>query len=230
MAQPATRFRGRGQTLMIERATGIILQVRPLTETSLIVEWLTEEFGRLSTAAKGARRSKSSFRGKLDLFYALEFSFSRSRKSDLHTLSEVQVKDTHPRLRRDLALLQQAAYAAKLVRQTTETDTPVPVAFALFRDFLDALGTTGAQAHVIFAFEIKLLEELGLSPKLDETALSTEARQSVGLLLESDWKRITAMQPDQKTVKQVRQFLHGFLIYHLGKIPSGRAEAVESNQ
>ncbi len=215
---------------MIERATGIILQVRPLTETSLIVEWLTEEFGRLSTAAKGARRTKSPLRGKLDLFYALEFSFSRSRKSDLHTLSEVQLKETHPHLRRDLALLRQASYAAKLVRQTTEADTPVPVVFELFRAFLDSLRSPSAQPHVVFAFEIKLLQELGLTPKLDETALSAEARRFVGLLLDADWNQISAMQADQKTMKQVRQFLHGFLIYHLGKLPAGRAEAVESSQ
>ena len=40
---------------MDERARGLVLRVYPLTETSLIVNWLTEEFGRLSTVAKGAR-------------------------------------------------------------------------------------------------------------------------------------------------------------------------------
>ena len=106
----------------------------------------------------------------------------------------------------------------------------MPVVFALFRDFLNALGLANAQPHIVFAFEIKLLEELGLSPKLDDTALSADARALVAQLLESEWKQIAAVQLDQKTVKQVRQFLHGFLIYHLGKIPAGRAEAVESNQ
>ncbi|MAE31407.1 MAG: hypothetical protein CMO43_07430 [Verrucomicrobiales bacterium] len=39
--------------------------------------------------AKGARRAKSPFRGKLDLFHLAEFSFRRSRRSELHTLCEV---------------------------------------------------------------------------------------------------------------------------------------------
>ena len=34
----------------------MILRTRPLTETSLIVHWLTRDFGRISTVAKGARR------------------------------------------------------------------------------------------------------------------------------------------------------------------------------
>ena len=35
---------------MTESATGLILRTRLLTESSLIVNWLTPEFGRLSTA------------------------------------------------------------------------------------------------------------------------------------------------------------------------------------
>src|SRR6185312_16938283 len=75
-------------TLMDERATGIILRTRLLTDTSLIVHWLTPDCGRIATAAKGARRPKSPFRGKLDLFFEADFSFARSRRSELHILRE----------------------------------------------------------------------------------------------------------------------------------------------
>src|SRR6185503_10810022 len=97
---------------MIERAQGLVLRTRPFTETSLIVQWLTPEFGRVDTVAKGARRPKSPFRGKLDLFYLADFSFTRSRRSELHTLREVSLRETHATLRRELACLRQAAYAA----------------------------------------------------------------------------------------------------------------------
>src|SRR6266699_975462 len=97
---------------MVETASGLILRTRPLTETSLIIHWLTPQFGRLGTVAKGARRPKSPFRGKLDLFYLADFSFSRSPRSELHNLREVSLRETHSSLRRELALLQQAAYCA----------------------------------------------------------------------------------------------------------------------
>ena len=84
---------------MIESATGLVFRTRPLTETSLIVHWLTPRFGRLGTVAKGARRVKSPFHGKLDLFYLADFSFSRSLRSELHTLREVILRETHSRLR-----------------------------------------------------------------------------------------------------------------------------------
>src|SRR5436190_1009223 len=118
---------------MIESATGLVLRTRPLTETSMIVQWLTPDRGRLATVAKGARRAKSPFRGKLDLFYLADFSFSRSRRSELHTLSEVVLRETHSALREELAWLQQASYGAALVEQTTETETPLPTIFHLGR-------------------------------------------------------------------------------------------------
>ena len=59
---------------MIQNATGLILRTLPLTETSLIVRWLTPEFGRISTVARGARRPQSAFHGKLDLFYEADLN------------------------------------------------------------------------------------------------------------------------------------------------------------
>jgi DNA repair protein RecO (recombination protein O) len=74
---------------MEERASGFILRTRTFTETSLIVQWVTADLGRMATVAKGARRPKSPFLGKLDLFYEADFSFQRSQRSELHTLREV---------------------------------------------------------------------------------------------------------------------------------------------
>src|SRR5215510_15655775 len=105
---------------MVETATGLVLRTRPLTDTSLIVHWLTKDLGRLSTVAKGARRPNSPFRGKLDLFYNADFSFLRSRRSELHTLREVDLKGSRKAIREGLDLLQQASYAAALIEQATE--------------------------------------------------------------------------------------------------------------
>src|SRR6266403_1912558 len=107
---------------MIETTTGLITRTRPLTETSLIVHWLTPDLGRVATVAKGARRPKSPFVGKLDLFYAADFSFTRSRTSELHNLREVKLQGTHGAIREDISKLQQAAYAAAYVAPATETE------------------------------------------------------------------------------------------------------------
>src|ERR1041385_3597810 len=102
---------------MDERTQALVLRVHPLTETSLIVRWLTREMGRVATVAKGALRPKSPFRGKLDLFYFADITIRWSRHSELHALREVTLHDSHPFLRRELGYLQQASYCAALIEQ-----------------------------------------------------------------------------------------------------------------
>src|SRR5437868_2173038 len=130
---------------MTESSPGLILRTRPLTDTSLIVHWLTPEFGRLATVAKGARRPKSPFAGKLDIFYEADFSFQRSRRSELHALREVSLRETHTSLRRDLEKLQEISYCAALIEQTTEADTPVPEIHELMTGFLKRLSKHPAE-------------------------------------------------------------------------------------
>src|SRR5471032_2770685 len=138
---------------MIESTRGIILRTRALTETSLIVHWLTPDFGRIATVAKGARRARSPFLGKLDLFYFADFSFSRSRSSDLHNLREVSLLETHGAIRADILKLQMAAYAIAFIELATETETPLPKIFELLKKFLKQLCERKFSEQIIFSIE-----------------------------------------------------------------------------
>jgi DNA repair protein RecO (recombination protein O) len=209
-----------------ESAQGIILRTRPLTETSLIVHWLTPNFGRTATVAKGARRHKSAFAGKLDLFYVADFSFSRSRSSDLHNLREVSLRETHNPIRADILKLQQAAYAANFIVQATETETPLAAAYELLREFLDCLCKQKPAAQIIFAFELKLLRELGLEPDWSKTSLAAGTKKIVAILMQKNWAAALRLKLTRAQTDELRQFLHGFLIFHLGRLPRGRAAAL----
>jgi len=215
---------------MIETATGVILRTRPLTETSLIVQWLTPTLGRIATVAKGARRSKSPFRGKLDLFYLADFSFSRSRRSELHTLSEVSLHETHSALRREFGYLRQASYCAALIEQATETETPLPGLFELMMGMLAHLPAQPPDPQTVLAFELKLLAALGLSPMLEQSKLTVGAQRLAEWLTKNDWPGSGRLRSSRGQVTELRQFLHGFLIFHLGKIPRGRAGALEERE
>jgi DNA repair protein RecO (recombination protein O) len=208
---------------MDDRGTGIILRTRPLTETSLIVHWLTPNFGRIATVAKGARRANSPFRGKLDLFYLCDISFARSRRSELHTLREIVLCDTHVALREELARLQLAGYCAALIEQTTETETPLTAVYELMADLLNHLPTQREQSVTMFTFELKLLNELGLKPDLSKSKLTPGAKRIVSALSTSDWLSVSRLKLSEEQLAELRQFLDGFLIFHLGMVPKGRS-------
>lgn len=213
---------------MTENATGLILRTHPLTETSLIVRWLTPTLGRLATVAKGARRPGSPFRGKLDLFYLADFSFSRSRRSDLHTLREVSLRETHRALRQEIGRLRQAAYCAELVEQITETETPLPEVFGLLRGLLAALERQPPQPRTVLAFELKFLGLMGLAPDLDRARLSAETRSLLGTLTEEDWPAIAGLTTTAARAAEALKFVRDFLALHLDRVPKSRDAALKS--
>jgi DNA repair protein RecO (recombination protein O) len=211
---------------MTETSTGLILRTRPLTDTSLIIHWLTADLGRLATVAKGARRPKSPFAGKLDLFYRARFSFQRSRRSELHQLREAALQETHATLRRDLQAVQQASYCAALIEQATETETPMPAVFELMAGLLGQLCEHGPQPQTVPAFELKLLAELGLQPDLEKEKLKPDLKQILRVLLADDWTKIRRLKLTASQLAASERFLGGFIIYHLGKVPAGRERAI----
>jgi DNA repair protein RecO (recombination protein O) len=211
---------------MTESANGIILRTRPLTETSLIVHWLTPNCGRIATVAKGARRQKSPFAGKLDIFYRADFSFSRSRHSALHNLREVSLREAHRAVREDILKLQQAAYATAFIEQATETETPLPEVFGLLRGFLEQLCRQPPSPQNIFALELKLLGELGLAPDLAGARLTPGARKISQLLNADDWRQISSVRPTLAQTAELARWLNDFMIANLGRLPRGRTAAL----
>lgn len=214
--------------MKVETTSGLILRTRPLTETSLIVHWLTPDLGRVATVAKGARRPKSPFAGKLDLFYTADFSFSRSRSSDLHNLREVKLQETRLTIRQDIGKLNQAAYVTACIEAATETETPLPEFFAIIEKFLDLLDREPVRRVNIFALEIKLLRELGLTPDSKNSRLTTGTKKIAQLLADQTWPQIFRLRTSADQDDELRHWLHGLLIFHLGKLPRGRASVMVS--
>jgi len=209
-----------------ERATGFVLRVHPLTETSLIAHWLTADHGRIATVARGARRPKSPFRGKLDLFYLCDFSFSRSRRSDLHTLREIQLRRAPAALREDLDRLHQAVYAARLIERASEPETPVPGLYALMEELVETLCGPPPRGMTVIAFEVRLLQELGLSPNLASARLSPRARHLLAQFREMGLPQVAALSIAPEQIREMETYLAAFLEEHVGRLPENRGVAL----
>jgi len=213
---------------MEERATGIILRLHPFTETSLIVHWLASAQGRLVTLAKGARRPKSPFRGKLDLFFMAAFSFHKSRRSEIHILREIELRETFPSLRKHLGALRQAAYAANLIEQFTEPDAAVPELSGLLHDFLLHISNAKPATAPVLAFELKLLQHVGLCPAPENLPLTPGAKALSARLLADDWADLPRLQLSQQQENEISTCLQRLIGTHLGRVPSRRQPALRA--
>src|SRR3954465_7232726 len=104
----------------MESTSAILLRKRKPSATSLIISWCTDSLGCIQTAAKGARRAKSPFAGKLDLFFEAEIQIARSPRSNLHTLTEVVLRNAFAGIRQSHLRTQTAAYFVELIEICTE--------------------------------------------------------------------------------------------------------------
>jgi hypothetical protein len=102
----------------------------------------------------------------------------------------------------------------------------MPEIFEIVRGFLGQLCARAAQPQSIFALELKLLHELGLAPDLAETRLTPGTKKIVQTLVEEDWEAGARLKLSDGQTGELRQFLQGFLLFHLGRLPRGRAAAV----
>ena len=140
----------------------ILLRRRKFSDTSLIVSWCTESLGCIQTVAKGARRAKSPFAGKLDLFFEAEIQIAPSRKSNLHTLTEVELKKTFAGIRQNYLRTQTAAYFVELIELCTERDHHEPELFALLRRAFGYLDQNQPNPRAVAHFETELARIAGV--------------------------------------------------------------------
>jgi DNA repair protein RecO (recombination protein O) len=168
-----------GNNILVETTAAILLRRRKFSDTSLIVSWCTESFGCVQTMVKGARRPKSPFAGKLDLFFEVEISMVRSRKSDLHTLTEVVLKNPFLGIRSNYLRMQAAAYFVELIEICTERDHREPELFALLRRAFGYLDANAPTPRAVAHFETELARIAGVH---DQTRLKADPAFALGNL------------------------------------------------
>jgi DNA repair protein RecO (recombination protein O) len=146
----------------MDNTPAILLRKTRFSDTSLLVEWLTLWHGRIKTIAKGARRPKSPFAGKLDLFFQTEISFARSRTSDLHTLREVVLCDAHEGVRKSYDAIALASYFVELIELVTESEHESRDLYDLLQRAITFLSALPASGRALLHFEAELVRLLGI--------------------------------------------------------------------
>jgi DNA repair protein RecO (recombination protein O) len=167
----------------VQSTAAILLRRRKFSDTSLIVSWCTESLGCIQTVAKGARRAKTPFAGKLDLFFETEISIVPSRKSTLHTLTEVVLRNPFAGIRNNYLRTQVAAYFVELIEICTERDHHEPELFGLLRRAFGYLNVNDPDLRAVSHFETELARITGVLAKPAANAASTSPARAPAFAL-----------------------------------------------
>jgi DNA repair protein RecO (recombination protein O) len=153
------------------KTQAVVLRSIRFGEADRIVHLYTPHRGRVGAIAKGARRARSRFGGRLEPFFRLDLVLHEGR-SELLTVTGAQTIDGYARLRGDAAALDSAARACDALSRLFDTNEPHPDVYNLLCNELALLDADAARAgHANqLAFRLKLLLAAGLAPQLASCA------------------------------------------------------------
>jgi len=164
--------------MRIEQQPAYVLHARPYRETSLLLECLTRDHGRLGVVARGVRSERGRLlRSQLEPFQPLALDLLV--RGELATLRGADTVATVARLCGDTAMA--GLYVNELVVRLTGRQDPYPALFDAYARTLVRLGNGEPLAWTLRRFERDLLETLGYALQLELEADSGEPVVADGL-------------------------------------------------
>lgn len=145
--------------MRIEDETGFVLHARHWRETSLLVEVLTLQHGRVGLLARGVQgERKQLLRAALQPLQSIRFS--AVLRGELAQLRAAEAEDAAPRLQGEAMLA--AFYVNELVLRLAPRHDPVPELHAAYARVRERLRAGEPLAWSLRRFERDLLEALGV--------------------------------------------------------------------
>lgn len=144
----------------------LVLHRRPYRETSLLLEVLSQEHGRLGLVARGAARPRSRLRPLLQPFQPLLLGWTG--RGDLATLTAAEEAERLPAL--PAARLLSGLYLNELLIVLLARMDPHPELYQSYRAALIELAISDDEQIPLRRFEVRLLAALGYGLQLTHEA------------------------------------------------------------
>jgi len=160
--------------MLIEQQPAYVLHSRPYRETSLLIECLTRDHGRLGVVARGVRSQRGRLqRAQLEPFQQLVLDLHM--RGELASLRGAESIGTPLHFSGDASLA--GLYLNELVVRLTERQDPHPQLFDAYAQTLARLAQGEALAWHLRRFERDLLAALGYAMQVDIEADTGEPLQ-----------------------------------------------------
>jgi len=163
------------------KTEGIVLRSLRYGEADRILHLYTPDRGRVSAIAKGVRRTRSRFGGRLEPFFRLRLVLYEGR-SELLTVTSAETVAAYPHLRTHAAALDGAARACEAVARVFDDGDPHAGVYHLLANelvLLDGEPARAGRANAL-AFRLKLLLAAGFAPHLAACASCGESEHLMG--------------------------------------------------
>jgi len=153
--------------MAILRAEAIVLKTFDFRETSIIAGFFTKEYGKLKGILKGVRSDPKKFGSTLEPFSVNEIIFYQKRNSELHLISQCDIKDNFNNIRAGLKSVAFASYLVDLVEHLTPLEETNREVYGLVFYALKQIDCGLDPEKILRIFLVKFLKLIGFKPRLD---------------------------------------------------------------
>ncbi len=154
------------------RDSGVIVRTHKLGEADRILSIITENNGKVRAVAKGVRKTRSRFGGRLELLRHLDLQFYKGR-GDLDIVTQAETRDHWPDISNDLERLGKALTIAEAADQIGQDRQPDQGLYHMLCGGLETLHVADS-VLIVPAFMLKLLAHEGVAPALNECVIGGE--------------------------------------------------------
>ena len=181
-----------------------VLHTRPYRETSVLVDFLTLDQGRVSAVARGARRPNSQLRSVLQPFQPLYINLAG--RHELKNLRVAEAAGIMPSLTGNSLIC--GLYVNELLQRLLPIESAYPHLFLYYQYVLNALRENSDVQAALRIFELRLLRELGVAPDLSDVEHNALYRFSG----EGQFEKLSVQNPASSTLLFRGEDLHNIYL------------------
>lgn len=152
---------------MIVSTEGVVLKSFDFRETSRITTFFTPQYGKVKGVLKGIRKDPKKFGSNVDRFSYNDIVYYQYRRSDLHLISQCDMKQYYFPIREDYKRNMAANYGLELVDAVMPLEQKNTLVFQLILNFLETLQTIDDIDKLVHVFQLKMLSLSGFRPHVD---------------------------------------------------------------
>lgn len=153
--------------MSIHKTEALVLRKRDFRETSLLVNFYTRDFGKITGILKGIKKEPAKFASAVELFSYNDIVFYRKINSSLHLVSQCDMKDGFDLARRDIHKIGAASLMMELLEAIMPQEDKNEELFDLAVTSLRELATNYNPDKIMTIFKIKMLYHCGFKPHFD---------------------------------------------------------------
>ena len=203
---------------MLLSSKGLVLKVFPYSNTSVICNIFTDDYGKLTFIVKGIRKPKKPLLSILQPFNLIELQYYYKKDRGIQLIKEADIVISFEKLRQDFSTIIIGSTILNIINKIFEKEYSNDIIFRLIYKTLNKLSDNNENNKIFFIFFIfHLNKQLGFMP--DSNEIKNRIKDKGGLFLEqineTHIDELLNNDVDADLLKQTYQFLIFFMKHHI---------------